>query len=87
MEDEIDEVVGHPAHHGEVGQEDDGDLNYEVEVDDEENSQGERDVQNLSVVNVGRDNLGLSSLNQSGALEVRKRSMLSFPCMESTLIQ
>ena len=86
MEDEIDEVVGHPAHNGEVGQEDDGDLNYEVEVDDEENSQGERDVQNLSVVNVGRDNLGLSSLNQSGALEVRKRSRLSFPCMESTLM-
>ena len=63
VKDEIDEVVRHPAHHGEVGQEEEGDLNYEVEVDDEEDSQGEADVQYLSVVNVGRDNLGLPGLN------------------------
>ena len=63
MEDEEDEVVGHPAHHGEVGQQDVCDLSYVVEVDEDEDSQGEGDVQYLSVVDVGRDDLGLPGLD------------------------
>ena len=65
MQNEKDNVIGHPTEHDEVGDRHVEDVGQEVEIDDKEYAEADDQVQDLSAEDVGGDYLDLPSLDAS----------------------
>ena len=63
MQNEKDNVIGHPTEHDEVGDRHVEDVGQEVEIDDKEYAEADDQVQDLSAEDVGGDYLDLPSLD------------------------